>query len=209
MSINYSLMRELEERLRRYVDEKLASMISVSEYSVSSADGQSDKVKGYQTEGADEQPYDFSVRRLFPFGLRARPPSKAGVLGVRIGKGGRSGDGVVVGAESTRFGPSDLKEGEVALYNKVSGTVVKLDENGGATMTDAAGASVKLDGNGNVTVQAAAPNGTVTVTATAVTGAVKLGPVGSLAVLVQGTVDSLGVPVTQNPAASASIVKAG
>lgn len=147
MSINYGLYRDLEVRLKRYIDEKLASMLSVSEYSASSADGQSDKVKGYQTEGTDEQAYDFSVRRLFPFGLRARPPSKAGVLAVRIGKGGRSGDGVVVGAESPRFGPSDLAEGEVAVYNKVNGCVVKLDQNGGITITAAAGQVVNINGS--------------------------------------------------------------
>ena len=39
--------------------------------------------------------------------------------------------------------------------------------------------------------------------------ATKLGNVGTLPVLVQGTVDSLGIPVTQNPAASATTVLAG
>jgi hypothetical protein len=62
--------------------------------------------------------------------------------------------------------------------------------------------------NKNITVQASG-SGQVNVTAAAVTGKVGLGPVANLSVLVQGTMDSMGVPVTQAPAATLTIVKAG
>jgi phage gp45-like len=54
---------------------------------------------------------------------------------------------VVVGAESSRYGPSDLKDGEVAVYNKVTGTIVKLDENGAVSITAAVGQLVTINGS--------------------------------------------------------------
>lgn len=64
---------------------------------------------------------------------------------------------------------------------------------------------IELDiaANGNISLSA---NGAATLKGATAT---KLGNVGTLPVLVQGTVDSLGVPVTQNPAASATTVLAG
>lgn len=208
MPDNYlTIERRLRAELKEYIRSEFAERLKFHAYSANSADGTNDKIQGYQTEGSDEQQYDFDGRRVFPFGLRSRPPS--GTFGVWIGLGGESGNGVIVAAESSRFGPSNLDDGEVALYNKVNGTLIKLDKNGAATMTDQGGAQVKLDGSGNITVQAAAPSGSVTVSATAVTGSVKLGPVATLAVLVQGAFDSMGVPVSQAPAALLTIVKAG
>lgn len=129
MSINYDLIRQLRAELKEYIKEKIAAgVIKYGLYSRSTASGEGDAIRGYQTDGPDEQSYDFAGRRVFPFGIRSRPPS--GTWGVWIGKGGRSGDGVIVGAESSRFGPSNLNDGEVAIYNKVTGCTILLDQNG-------------------------------------------------------------------------------
>jgi phage gp45-like len=189
----YHIARELRRELKEWVRDQVSVMVKLLPYSTNTADGTGDKVQGYQTEGSDEQPYDFDGRRIFPFGIRSRPP--VGTLGVWIGVAGESGNGVIVGAESSRFGPSDLNDGEVAFYNKVNGCLVKLDQNGGVTITDAGGSQVKLDGSGNVTVQAA---GTVTVKGSGAPGSVQLGGTVKGNVLIQTlAVDSWGVPVTQ------------
>jgi hypothetical protein len=69
--------------------------------------------------------------------------------------------------------------------------------------TDAANDSIEVS-NGIVTVKV---SGTQVLQASATS--LKLGLVGALPFLYQGSVDSMGVPVTNNPAASASIVKGG
>jgi hypothetical protein len=71
------------------------------------------------------------------------------------------------------------------------------------TLTDAAGDSITI-GNGQLTVKIA---GVQVLQASA--SSLALGLVGTLPVLVQGAFDSYGVPVTQAPAAIATIVKAG
>src|SRR5579859_737668 len=119
-SDDYRKFRELEDRLFDAVESVTTEMVKLLPYAVSTANSDTgvDKVQGYPTIGG-EQPYDFDGRRVWPFGLRSRPPK--GVLAVWIGPPGRSGAGVIVGAESSRFGPSDLADGEVAFYNKVAG----------------------------------------------------------------------------------------
>lgn len=71
------------------------------------------------------------------------------------------------------------------------------------TISDAANDSISIS-NGVVTVKVA---GVQVIQASST--ALALGLVGTLPVLVQGSVDSMGVPVTQNPAATGTIVRAG
>lgn len=145
MSINYELIRELKAWAKQYIEDKIAAgIVKYGLYSRSTASGEGDAIRGYQIDGADEQQYDFAGRRVFPFGIRSRPPS--GTWGVWIGKGGRSGDGIIVGAESSRFGPSNLNDGEVAIYNKVTGCMALFDQNGGISFTAAAGQTVNSNG---------------------------------------------------------------
>jgi len=185
----------MKDWVKEYLRNALARVWSWTYFTGNSADGTKDSVASDKT---DSNAPSFSARRMQHFGFRSLPPS--GVAAIRLGNIGAASNSVIIAEESSRFGPSDLKDGEVAIYNKVTGCVIKMDQNGAVSVTGAP--------NQNITVSASG-TGSVAVSATPVTGAVKLGPVGNLAVLVQGTVDSLGVPVTQNPAASATIVKAG
>lgn len=146
----YTLERRLRTEMREYIRTHLATLVKFHPYSANSADGTNDKIQGYQTEGSDEQSYDFDARRVFPFGLRSRPPS--GTFGVWIGMGGESGNGVIIAAESSRFGPSALNDGEVALYNKISNVGLLLDQNGAAIITDQHGGTVKIDGTGAIVI---------------------------------------------------------
>jgi phage gp45-like len=189
----------MEERLRSYIDQRLANTIEYTQYSRSSALGAGDKTKGHRTEGAGEQEYDHEAQRLQHFGLRSLPP--AGTWCVRIGASGSSTNSLIVAEDPVdRYGPQDLEDGEVAIYNKVTGCIIKLDKDGNVEITAAAGKNITATASGA---------GVVHLNATAVTGAVKLGPVGTLKVATEGATDSMGVPITLNPVAAATIVKAG
>lgn len=75
-----------------------------------SQSGHEDELRGRSEP--DEPSYEVQVRRMWPYGLRSRPP--AGVDAVAVGD--RPETMVMVGAESPLYGPSDLAEGEVAIY---------------------------------------------------------------------------------------------
>lgn len=198
----YGHIRELEIRLREFVEGRLSTIVKLAAYSVSSSSGETDKLQGYQTEGADEQKYDYDGRRIWPFGIRSRPPK--GVFGVWIGARSRSGNGVIVAGDSSRFGPSNLNDGETAIYNKVTGCTILLDQNGGITATDKNGTALKLDGAGNASVKVGGATW-VAISSSAMT----LGSnPAATPVLTVGAVDSMGVPVTNSPT-NTGTVKAG
>lgn len=195
----FQAIAKLREELRARIDMRAASLIRFAQTTTNTASGDGDAVAGHETdEEAGEPTYQYLTRRLWPFGIRSRPPT--GIDSVAVHVFGGSINAVMLGAESPEYGPSDLEEGEVAIYAKASGAVIKIDVDGNITIDASA--------SKNITV-AATGTGVVQVTAAPVTGTVKLGPVGNLQVLVQGTLDSMGVPVTQAPAATLSIVKAG
>lgn len=181
--------------IKDFLKNALKSIWSFTYYTGNSADGTKDSVAADKT---DNNAPSYSARRMQHFGFRSRPPS--GVAAIRLGNWQAASNSVIIAEDSSRFGPGDLEDGEVAIYNKVTGAVIKIDQNGGLSITAAPNQNIDVTTSGS---------GSVQVSATAVTGAVKLGPVGNLAVLVQGTFDSMGVPVTQAPAATLTIVKAG
>lgn len=86
------------------------------------------------------------ARRMWPFGIRARPPQ--GVEATWVAPMGAASNRIYVAGESNSYGPLDLKDGEVCIYNaKDAGSVVcriKLDADGHITVIPSAGAKVKL-----------------------------------------------------------------
>jgi hypothetical protein len=136
--------RRLFERMMDRVREMFANTIQFARYTLSTEKGLEDKIEGFKTLDPDEERYDLVGRRVFPFGVRSRPPKGVHALWVRVG---RSTNGVIVGAESDRYGPASLKDGEVAFYNKISGTLILLDENGKVSITAATGQVLELNGN--------------------------------------------------------------
>lgn len=132
--------------------ERAAWLVQVGVVSKSSADGHGDALEGRSLP--DEPRYDLAVRRMWPFGFRSVPP--AGVEAVAVFPNGAPNAGVLVGAESSRYGPSDLEAGEGALYCVKTGALVKLNKDGKVTLTSTSGQPVEVSAGAAVVVTAAA-----------------------------------------------------
>lgn len=88
-------------------------------------------------------PGQIPARRMWPFGFRSIIPR--GVECVTVSPMA-SQQRVIVGAESNSFGPTDLKEGEVAIYCKIKGVLLKFDVKGKITLDAAKGQDVQING---------------------------------------------------------------
>lgn len=149
-------------------------VVFASSVAKSSASGFEDELEG---RGAPDEPESqWSVRRLWPFGLRSLPP--AGVDAVAVHANASPSAGIMVGAESPEYGPSDLADGEACLYNLTTGTEIRLKADGSITINAASGKDVIVNGGtakvarvgDSVTVTGTCPNtgtGTVAIAATA------------------------------------------
>src|SRR5262245_49091155 len=73
------------------------------------------------------------VRLMQWFGFRSAPPEQGSEAVVCTGRGGAS-NALVPAVDNLQLGPLDLKDGEAAMYNSVSGTIVKLDQDGNVTI---------------------------------------------------------------------------
>lgn len=134
-------------RVMDAVRELFANTIQLAPYALSTKDGYRDKVEGFIPQDdpqSGDKKYDLDGRRAWPFGIRSRPPKGVQAVWLRVG---RSPNGVIVGADSSRYGPSDLDDGEVALYNKVSGVVVRLTKDGDVIINAASGRTVQINGS--------------------------------------------------------------
>jgi hypothetical protein len=140
----YEVARQLRAELREYAHQVVANAIQFTQFTRSTSSGEHDKVAGYRTEGYGEQPYDYETRRMQHFGLRSRPP--ADVWALRVASSGGATNNVTVAEDSTRYGPGDLQDGEVALYNSVAGAELRLDHDGNITAKAALGKLIKLQG---------------------------------------------------------------
>ena len=144
MSDLYEYVARLRDELREVARQLVANAIQFTQLTRSTSSGEHDKVAGYRTEGADETSYDYEVRRLQHFGFRSRPPKDVWVLRVAASNGATNN--ATIAEDSTRYGPSDLGDGEVALYNSVSGLEVRFDADGNVKLQSASGKLVSLQG---------------------------------------------------------------
>lgn len=179
------------------------SLVRYAQVSNNTASGDGDAVQGHQVDD-DEQAggYDYPVRRLFPFGLRSRPP--AGVDACVVHAFGGSTNGIMLAAESPAYGPGDLEDGEVAIYAKAADAVIKIDKDGKITIDSPNGQNVEVTAGANVTVTANAGTGTVGVAAASIECGPAL-PSPFVEALLKGSVDSMGVAVTQLVGASGAL----
>jgi phage gp45-like len=139
----YELLRQARAELRELVRQAVANALQFTRFTRTSSSGARDAVAGHPT-GPDEERYDYEVRRLQHFGFRSVPP--ADTLALRVAACGGATNGVTVAEDSQRYGPSDLEDGEVALFNTVDGLVILLDKNGTVRVRSAAGQKVELQG---------------------------------------------------------------
>lgn len=117
-------------------------VVYASQVARSSADGHGDEVQGRSL--ADEPACQIPVRRLWPFGVRSRPP--AGAEAVVVHPNASPTAGVMVGAESAAHGPADLADGEAALYNIAPGLLIRLWADGRVTIDSGPGVDVVVNG---------------------------------------------------------------
>jgi hypothetical protein len=117
-----------------------AWVVYLSEVAKSSPDGD-DELKGRSP--VDEPQYQVFVQRMWPFGIRSRPPT--GTPGVAVFPNANASCGILTGAESSEYGPSDLEEGETALYNLI-GTFVKAWADGKLTIDSNEGKDIVVNG---------------------------------------------------------------
>lgn len=129
---------------------RIAKYATLAQTSNRASYGAVDQPPGAEDEGA--QPGAQPVRILQWFGFRSRPVKGSECI-VIAARGGAT-NAVLVAADSFGSGPTDLKEGETAIFCKKSGTLIKLDENGKITIVAAAGQNVTVDAGagGNVVV---------------------------------------------------------
>jgi hypothetical protein len=112
----------------------------------SSAMGAADEVQTGDDADSDSQR---PVSRLEPFGLRYRAPSKLRSFSLRIG----SSNVVFLGIQPSKgYGPTDLQDGEVALYCSAAGALVRLDKDGNVIVTPSAGKEIRLGGTAHKVV---------------------------------------------------------
>lgn len=144
-------------------------------------------------------------------------PIKPGLPGIssvplRIGVGGITVELVPNALVMLAFDGADPSKPYVSSFRNEQIKSFKIKDqnndsitmgNGTITLTDSSNDSVTI-GNGSVVIKS---NNTTVIDASV--SALKLGLIGTFAVLVQGSIDGLGIPITNNPAASATIVKAG
>lgn len=140
----YERLRQLALELREHARQVVANAIQYTQVTRSTSSGEHDKVAGYRSEGAGEEDYDYEVLRVQHFGFRSRPPANVGA--VRLATTGGATNNVTVAEDSTRYGPSNLEDGEVALYNSVNGLEVRFDRSGNISAQSAPGQLVKLQG---------------------------------------------------------------
>ncbi|HJU24544.1 MAG TPA: phage baseplate assembly protein [Casimicrobiaceae bacterium] len=149
-------VRRMREELRELIRQEAANKIQFTRITKSSDTGQQDSVHGHQIEGSGEVNYDYFVRRFQHYGFRSRPP--AGTWAIKI-NAGRSANAVIIAEDSERYAPTGIADGDVVLFNRVTGVQLYLKAaDGSVLITDKQGSQVKLDGTGTIDIVASTVN---------------------------------------------------
>ncbi len=195
--IDEQMVGELLRRIAS-LEAQLGRLVLVAPLVRVSSSGEGDQIQAAPQDGTTPQ-RAFTGKRFQHAGFKSTPVIDASARGVIAFARNGIMNGAIV-AEDDGYDPG-LAAGELVIYSPTKHACRIYFDNAGAMV-------IAAEPGQNITVQASG-TGEVNVTATAVTGKVGLGPVANLAVLVQGAFDGLGVPVTQAPAAIATVVKAG
>lgn len=120
-------------QLRQHLTDWASRIVRFSRIAQASSDGRC-SVEGRTIPGGPESP-SIQARLMFPFGVRSVPPS--GVDAAVVHAAGGAARGIVVGCDATRYGPSDLAEGETALYSQHNAKALLADAAGNTKITSA------------------------------------------------------------------------
>lgn len=135
---------ELRRQLPGMIETAIARIFLSSQLANASEIGEDDAV-----ESADENDPDSTQRgqrpvtRVEPWGIRGRAPAKLRTVSLRLG----SSNVLLLGILPTEgYGPQDLGDGEVAVYNKVENCGLRLNEDGSADLDAGTGATTNING---------------------------------------------------------------
>lgn len=117
----HSELREFRKRIMQDLSTLRTSLFGFTMTSRSSALGNEDAV-----ETGDGEKTQINVQRIEPFGLRYRAPGKVRSLHLKLGSSNVFFIGV---ASNSAYGPQDLEDGEIALYNAFDACNVVLNKN--------------------------------------------------------------------------------
>ncbi len=132
--------REIIELAKSIAGQMVANTIRAVRLVKNSSSGTTDETEGEQTFPG-EPSYQRAVRRYQHFGFRSRPPAGVDVIRVMTNRS----EGATVAEESSRFGPSDLADGETCIYNSVTGLKITLKTNGDMHIQVPSGQKVMID----------------------------------------------------------------
>lgn len=132
-------IQKLRRELTAYVDKHFGFQFGWTKSAKSSALGDKDAV-----ETADGTNKARPVRRVEPFGHRGRAPGGVRTFWVRLG----SSNLVFLGiASSSKHGPDDLEEGEVAIYSDQIEKALHCTKDGDNKIASKTGRTVQINGD--------------------------------------------------------------
>lgn len=133
-------LAEARRELQQFVEQKLSQMIGWTLSAHSSATGDADAAALADDDASNGQR---PGRRIEPWGVRGRPPSKVRMLQLRLGSSNVFFLGVAAGKG---YGRSTLDEGETQLYCSANGTEVVLHQNGDGEINSGETATITVNG---------------------------------------------------------------
>ena len=119
--------------LRQMLTDWASRIVRFTRIARAASDG-SASVEGRTIPGGPEAP-SIRARLMFPFGVRSVPP--AGVDAAVVHAAGAGARCIVVACDAPKYGPSDLAEGETALYSQQNPKAVHADGAGHTKITSA------------------------------------------------------------------------
>lgn len=108
----------------------------------SSADGNGDAIEGADGSDGESQKSQRKVARIQPFGFNSLPPKGLRSLSLRLGSSNIFFIGI---GPQKKYGPTDLEEGESAVYAKPGQSIV-LDKDGNIVQTPHGSGTVQVGG---------------------------------------------------------------
>lgn len=122
------MLAKIREEVARWIAQIFVYTLTAK----GSATGDSDEVEGVDGARDPGAPANAKktqrrVVRIQPFGFNSVPPTKLRSLSLKLGASNIFFIGI---GPQKAYGPTDLEEGEVALYSKVANVRVKLTKDG-------------------------------------------------------------------------------
>lgn len=132
------------ENIKFWLEQRLCWIVQYGRVTRASSNGD-------DSQGGPASVVQVAARRMWNWGVRSVPP--VGSESISLGVAGSSGNRVMIAAETTKrtasgieytYGPTDLKEGETALYD-AAGSVLRMSQDGTTRVDTGAPGGTKAD----------------------------------------------------------------